>query len=132
MKHILLKTWIQMCNQRLHKMADKMNQWFEKYSLRQKKTGLICFCTLCTLFCVFAIVNTCSNPGNVHLKFTPLHLPTHIGKSFSVPPPFISKETFERIETFKNHLDSATKINRPGLIDSITIFERNYSSQSNK
>jgi hypothetical protein len=132
MKNALFREWIQKCNQRLHKLAGMMNAGFEKYSLRQKKIMLICFCMLCAIFCVLAIVNTCTKIGSVRLKFTPLQLPPHIGKSFSMPAPFISKETFDRIEYFKNHLDSATKASRPGLIDSIRQFEEIYSTQSKK
>jgi hypothetical protein len=72
----------------------------------------------------------------------PTMMPLHLGKNISVPPPFISDDAYQRIEQFKKYLDSISITDkktfiqivneRPHLMDSITMFEKLYRSQSKK
>jgi hypothetical protein len=114
------------------KAAVKLSAASEKYSLKQKKMALMFFCLLCILFCTFGVIQTFTKTTHFKFKPEPIQLLPHIGKSFSVPESFISKETFDRVEYFKNHIDSATLLTRPGLMDSIALFEKIYLSQSKK
>ena len=109
----------------INSFCDRANQLSEK----KKRIMLAFFCL--SIFC--ASIYILATIKDFHPVFIQkIHLHSHIGKSFSVPQPFISKEAFVRIENFKRQLDSQAMRERPGLVDSIALFEKIYHSQSKK
>lgn len=109
--------------------AQRINQ----LSPLKKKIAVIFFCILLSFISAQIIIKT------IFLK-TPdiilIHhavLPQHIGKANRQQPSFfISPADFERIEKIKKNLDSNVIKQRPGLMDSIILFEKIYYSQSKK
>jgi len=87
-------------------------------------------------------INTLSRFGVKTLPIMPVRIPSHIGKNIRIPSAFISEESYQKIEQFKKYLDSISISDkktfnqiiaaRPGLIDSIAMFEKLYLSQSKK
>jgi hypothetical protein len=124
--------------------TDFLNKRTESFSQAKKKTMLALFCILSFVFSMYIIATSVT----VHGKSGPAFiiprtsLPVHIGKSFPEPEPYISKETFERVEYFKEKLDSIARTDtatfnklteaRPHLMDSIVEFEKLYYSQPKK
>ncbi len=101
------------------------------------------FCLLCSIISVRIIIKTIflKTPDTIIIKH-PI-IPAHIGKSSFVQPGFyISPSDFNRVELIKKYLDSLSLTDknkyaeiiklRPGLYDSIALFEKIYQSQSKK
>jgi hypothetical protein len=104
-----------------------------KNKILQKKIAVILFCLLSAFISMRIIIKT------VYLKTPDMILirrpvvPSHIGKTNPVQPFFyISPEDFERVERIKKNHDSSIIKHRPGLMDSIILFEKIYQSQLKK
>jgi hypothetical protein len=124
-------------------IALRLNAKANKLSSLQKKTGVILFCFLCSIVSARIIIKTVfiKTPDIILIKHH--FIPAHIGKSGFVQPDFyISPADFNRVELIKKYLDSLSVADknkyaeliklRPGLYDSITLFEKIYQSQSKK
>ncbi|HVM87892.1 MAG TPA: hypothetical protein VMT76_06865 [Puia sp.] len=113
--------------------AEKLNKKAACYSAIRQKTGLALFCLLFTAVSIAVLIGAFSGKQNEEKIFElRTRAPAHIGKTFSMPRPVITKEDYERIEKFKAGIDPGMLKNRPHLLDSITIFEQLYQSQTKK
>ena len=109
----------------------------EGFSMQGKKTLLGLFCLLFAGMSVAAIVQAFSakaKPGP-----EAVHMPRIIPEKETPALPFISKQEYDRIEQFKNHVRQLPKAcfdsfmhARPKLLDSITVIENYYLSQNKK
>jgi hypothetical protein len=126
----------------LQRVSAWASQHAEKHSPARKKIAVIIFCILFMTLSICIAINTLSKSSIRTLPIMPVRIPSHIGKNIRIPSAFISEESYQRIEQFKKYLDSmsiADKKNydaiinaRPHLMDSITMFEKLYLSQSKK
>ena len=141
MKAILEKT-----KNKIDPVIQRLSAWasqhVEKLSPARKKIAVIIFCILFMTMSIFIAINTISKSGVHTLPIMPVRIPSHIGKNIRMPSAFISEESYQKIELFKKYLDSISISDkktfnqiiaaRPGLIDSIAMFEKLYLSQSKK
>ena len=136
--YILFKQWEKM----KQKLACYLQQRSELLSLKSKKLILLFFFIVCSTGSIFIIINASDKGNNITVKQISkpastkdsTHLET---KSDSA----ITEKDYKRIERFKSYLlqlrdDSTTgkkfdsiMLQRPHLLDSITLFEKMYLSQ---
>ena len=137
--YVLFKQWEKM----KQKLACYLQQRSEFLSLKSKKLILLFFFIVCSTGSIFIIVNALVSRGNIMRvkqisKPSPTKDNTDIAtKSDSV----ITTRDYKRIELFKSYLmqlkdDSTNRkkfdsiiLQRPRLLDSITLFEKMYLSQ---
>jgi hypothetical protein len=128
------------------KIAMCLQKKSQTLSVRTKKFSLIFFCLLFGGSSIAIIIHstiTNEKPASIAKISKPLHA-TEDSETFLRPDSIITKKEYERVLQFKNYLlhlrddsigrkkyDSIT-INRPQLMDSITLFEKMYLSQNKK
>jgi hypothetical protein len=142
---------------KMNRLMDSCVSWLNRKTEScppiKKKIGIVLFCLLSGSICLYIIVSPMLNDSSAHSRFLfqrplflthiPAHrsnhfqnpilnqIPIHIGKpDLPTDPPIISKQLYERIESFKNN-DSLMKAD-PRLLDSIHAFEQLYQSQIKK
>jgi len=136
--YVLFKQWEKM----KQKLACYLQHRSELLSLKSKKLILLFFFIVCSTGSIFIIINASVKGNNITVKQISkpastkdsTHLET---KSDSA----ITEKDYKRIERFKSYLlqlrdDSTTgkkfdsiMLQRPHLLDSITLFEKMYLSQ---
>jgi hypothetical protein len=126
----------------LQRASGWASQHAEKLSPARKKIVVIIFCILFMSLSICIALTTLSRSGVRTLPVMPIRVPSHIGKNIRMPSAFISEVSYQKVEQFKQYLDSISISDkktfdqiiaaRPGLIDSIAMFEKLYLSQSKK
>jgi hypothetical protein len=113
---------------------------FEMLPTKAKRLVVIAFCFISFCSCAYIIIESlCTCPGT-SLSISAIRPPTEILHNNT--PPSISKEEFQRIQKFKSYLESLPRTNagkrildsiianRRGLIDSLSIVEKLYQTQT--
>jgi hypothetical protein len=124
-------------------LALRLSAYETTISLKQKQLLLVLFCFLFGLASIYIIVTTFTRGfSGSGLPSTLNSIPYHIGKSFHQPGTVIDEITYNRVEHFKQFLDSLKQNNtdkffeimntRPHLYDSILAFENIYQLQLKK
>jgi len=124
-------------------LASRLSVYESTFSIKQKQLLLVLFCFLFGLASIYIIVTTFRTGfSGSGLPAMPISIPYHIGKSFHQPGAVIDEPTYDRVEHFKQFLDSLRQnntgrfteilITRPHLYDSILAFENIYRSQLKK
>ena len=141
-----MKIIVDKIKKRIHPVMQRVSacasRHAEKLSPARKKHVVNIFCILFMSLSICIAINTLSRFGVKTLPIMPVRIPSHIGKNIRIPSAFISEESYQKIEQFKKYLDSISISDkktfnqiiaaRPGLIDSIAMFEKLYLSQSKK
>jgi hypothetical protein len=128
------------CLRRQVQASQFLQKKSEMLTVKAKRLVVIAFCFMSFCSCLYIIIESvCAHP-DTSLAISTIRAPTqnvHINMVSS-----ISKEEFQRIENFKSYLDSLAKTNagkrildsiianRPGLIDSLSIVENLYQTQT--
>ncbi|MCW3106875.1 MAG: hypothetical protein JWQ09_1381, partial [Segetibacter sp.] len=101
---------------------------------------VIAFCFISFCSCINVIIESVCTHSDTSLAIVAVRVATQNAHNYMQLS--ISKKEFEKIKKFKSYLDSLTKsksgkrihdsitANRPGLIDSLSIVENLYQSQS--
>ena len=141
MKKIMEKIKNKICPVMEH-AASLAGRHAEKLSPRRKKIAVIIFCILSSLLSFYFIAKAFNGNGAKVFFMRPLTAPLHVGKNLEMPRSFISEDAYRKIELYKRYLDSISMADRktflqivgerPGLMDSIGMFEKLYLSQSKK
>jgi len=112
----------------------------EMLPAKAKRWSVIVFCFISLCSCIYVIIKSLYANPNTSLAIVSIRVPTQNSRNYIQPT--ISKKEFEKIQKFKGYLDSLTKsksgkriydnltANSPGLIDSLSIVENLYQSQS--
>ncbi|OCB71235.1 hypothetical protein B0A79_22155 [Flavobacterium piscis] len=129
------------------RLQYKCAQWLERKTSHFSRFNWIVVLFTFIVFTggcsIYLIVNSFSNNKSRNITIAPITKPTnHI--SLKKKPPelntIISKTEFEKITSFRKHMDSLGRSptgkktydnimsNRPGLLDSLTIIENYYYS----
>jgi hypothetical protein len=124
-------------------LAGKLSRYESKLSIGQKKLLLVLFCFSFGLASIYIVGATITRRlSGTELRVSPIAIPYHIGKSFHQPGAAIDSGTYNRVERFKQFLDSLKANNigryseimniRPHFYDSILAFESIYQLQLKK
>jgi hypothetical protein len=129
------------------KFADVMNRNFSGISTKRMKIFLFLFCLVSGGLSIYYIVNAVFNHDkkNNSFKIDHVDVPKHYDKTGDElihSQIFIDEETMQNIQVFKQYMDSlktkgakqydSIMLERPGLMDSITMLEEIYYSQKIK
>jgi len=125
----------------------KCTNWLERKTSHFSRLNwimiLLCFTVFTTGCSIYLIVNSFSGNQNRNITITPITKPTNLVPTKEKPPQLntiISKTKFEKIKGFRRYMDSLGRsptgkkthdsivLNRPGLLDSLTILENYYYS----
>ena len=129
------------------RLQYKCANWLERKTAHFTRLNwiviLLCF-TVCTTGCsIYLIVNSFSGNKNRNITVTPITKPTNLVPTKEKPlelNTIISETEFEKITSFRRYMDSLGRsptgkkthdsivLNRPGLLDSLTIIENYYYS----
>jgi hypothetical protein len=124
-------------------LASRLSVYESTLSVKQKQLLLVLFCFLFGVASIYIILTTFTTRfSRSGLPAMPISIPYHICKSFHQPGAVIDESTYNRVEHFKQFLDSLRQnntgrfteilITRPHLYDSILAFENIYRSQLKK
>lgn len=112
----------------------------EMLPLEAKRYFVIVFCFISFCSCIRVIIKSLYAHPNTSVAIVSIRFPTQ--NSHNYLQPTISKREFKKIQKFKVYLDSLCKsksgkriydsltANSPGLIDSLSMVENLYQSQS--
>jgi hypothetical protein len=112
----------------------------EMLPVKAKRWFVLAFCFISFCSCIYLIIKSIYAPPNTSLAIVAIRVPTQSTHHFIQPS--ISGKEFEKIQKFKAYLDSLAKsksgkriydsltANSLGLIDSLSIVENLYQSQS--
>lgn len=131
------------------KFSDFMNTITKHISTGTMKILLVVFCLLGGAFSLYIIAEAILKSDNRQspLKIDQVDVPKHYHKAGDeelMSDQFVDEETFQKIESFENYMDSLPQtetgkkihdsilINRPGLMDSVRMLREIYQSQTNK
>ena len=135
------------CIRMQEKWANYMQRKTNGLSLRTRKYSLVLFCLLSVGCSVYVILESLRHNTTKNFGVAPIHVPIHsteTGDEATRSPLLITKKEFERIERFRDYVDSlgrsatGTKIRdsmlslRPGLMESIRVIENLYQLQNAK
>lgn len=123
----------------------KCANWLERKTAHFTRLNwiviLLCFTVFTTGCSIYLIVNSFSPKKNRNITVTPITKPTNLVPTKEKPlklNTIISKTEFEKITSFRKYMDSLGRsptgkkthdsivLNRPGLLDSLTIIENYY------
>ena len=126
------------------KLQSKASKFLQDKSemlpLKAKRCVVIVFCLISFGSCIYAITKGFNSHFDKSLPIAWIEVPTQIENINWKPA--ISREESEKIKKFKSYLDSLVKsksgkrihdsitANRPGLMDSLSIIQNLYQSQS--
>ena len=122
------------------KAAKYLQNKCEMLSIKAKRWVVITFCFISFCSCIYVIVENVYTHLNTSLFIVGIRVPTP--NAYTYIRPSTSKKEFEKIQKFKGYLDSLVKsksgkrvydsiaANSPGLIDSLSILENLYQTQS--
>jgi hypothetical protein len=127
-------------------LADSLQEKYELLSSQTKKFTLILFCVLFGGSSVAIIIHSLTTKAKP-VKIASISRPAHANddsQSTLQPDSIITKQEYNRVLQFENYMlalktdstgrkrfDSIIK-NRPHLMDSISLFEKIYLSQTKK
>lgn len=123
-----------------------MQRYAERLSTKWKAIILSVFCLCTGGFSFFLIAKSLTSNNIISFNVTQFKssFPAKLGDELSKPGVIITKEEYEKIEHFKQYVDSlavspsgkklhdSILISRPGLVDSIIFLENIYQSQVKK
>lgn len=127
--------------------ANAMNKTFEKMNYKRLKIWLIIFCVNCGGYSIYLLTTAIFSPASTQksIKIDPVKVPKHYDKSgdeLLTPDNTVSEQTFQRIQVFKQYMDSLQKTGskdydsiltaRPFLMDTVLMLEQIYYSQKQK
>lgn len=139
-----MKTLMRIISNRINGFARYwavlLGQKSEKLSWFQKKLYLFLFCMAFGGTSTSILLYTLSRGRGGPPLRPKAHIPKHIGKTNELPvKPYIPDTSYKHVEAFKRYLDSLSRNDkikfqqiigqRPGLMDSIRLFEKLYLSQ---
>jgi hypothetical protein len=134
--------WRIKINRLMHCLAEKLSEKAAGYSRGQQRFLLVMFCLLFSVISSSILVETFYGSSATGILVKPVKLPRYIGQSLLPHCPVISEKSFLRVEQFRHMLDSISRLDtsfykeiireRPGLTDSIDLFEKLYHAQSKK
>lgn len=129
------------------KWADYMQRKTNRLSIKAKKYSLVLFCTLSVGCSMYLIIGSFAGSATKDFNVASIHVPVHstqTGEETSRSPLLITKKEFEKIERFRQYVDSlggsaagmevrdSLLSLRPGLMDSIRVIENLYQLQNSK
>ncbi|MFT3981207.1 MAG: hypothetical protein QM687_12100 [Ferruginibacter sp.] len=128
------------------KFADVMNAGTKHIPLKKMKMLLVAFCLFSGGFSIYLVANAILKPDEKQpaFKVDQMNVPKYYdrnGDEYLQLDQYVGKETFQRIESFEQYMDSlrlsepgrkihdSILIARPGLLDSIKMLKEIYHSQ---
>ncbi|MFH6957258.1 hypothetical protein ACHRV1_07610 [Flavobacterium aquidurense] len=129
------------------RLQYKCAHWLERKTAHLTRLNwiviLLCFTVFTSGCSIYLIVNSFSVNKTRNITVTPITKPTNLVPTKEKPLEFntiISETEFEKITRFRKYMDSLGRsstgkkihdsivLNRPGLLDSLTIVENYYYS----
>ncbi len=129
------------------RFAATMNKLFEKMNNKRLKIWLGVFCITCGGYSIYLLTNAIVSPSATQpsIKIDPVNIPKHYnntGDEMLSTDNAVDKETFLKIQAFKNYMDSLKQAKsiqydsilaaRPYLMDTVLMLEQIYYSQKQK
>jgi len=133
------------------RLQYKCANWLERKTAHLTRLNwiviLLCFTVFTSGCSIYLIVNSFSVNKTRNITVTPITKPTNLVPTKENPPQLntiISETEFEKITRFRKYMDSLGRsptgkkmhdsivLNRPGLLDSLTIVENYYYSHLKK
>lgn len=133
------------------RLQYKCANWLERKTAHLTRLNwiviLLCFTVFTSGCSIYLIVNSFSVNKTRNITVTPITKPTNLVPTKEKPPQLntiISETEFEKITRFRKYMDSLGRsptgkkmhdsivLNRPGLLDSLTIVENYYYSHLKK
>jgi len=128
------------------KFADVMNAGTKHIPSKRMKILLVAFCLFSGGFSIYLVANAILKPDEKQptFKIDQMNVPKYydrIGDEYLQADEYVDKETYQRIESFEQYMDSLERsqtgrkihdsilIARPGLMDSIKMLKEIYHSQ---
>lgn len=141
----LAQLWVNRCIGIQNNASSFLQAKSEKLSLASKRLIVIVFCLISFSSCVYLVIKSFFGNHPANLSIEAIRVPkqlTHNENRRIIPSKGVSKDEIEKIKKFRDYFDSLAKNNsgrriydsilkhRPGLIDSLSIIENLYKSQS--
>lgn len=135
------------CIRLQEKWANYMQQKTNRLSPKRKKYSLVLFCALSVGCSMYLIIGSFAGSASKDFNVASIHVPVHstqTGEETTRSFLLITRKEFERIEQFRQYVDSlggsaaGMKVRdsllslRPGLMDSIRVIENLYQLQNAK
>lgn len=133
------------------RLQYKCANWLERKTAHLTRLNwiviLLCFTVFTSGCSIYLIVNSFSVNKTRNITVTPITKPTNLVPTKEKPPQLntiISETEFEKITRFRKYMNSLGRsptgkkmhdsivLNRPGLLDSLTIVENYYYSHLKK
>lgn len=126
-------------------LSEFLQRRSEMLSLTCKTFVFIIFCLISVCSCLYLIIKNFEFKISQSYSITPIRVPKQVAQNElqkRQPSVGVTKKEFEKIQKFRFYMDSLARsktgkrihdsilINRPGLIDSITIIENLYQLHS--
>ena len=140
----IAQAWANKCIRAQYKLASFVQAKSEKLSIGTKRLIVIAFCLISFSSSAYLIIEGFFGNDRVNLSTTAIRVPEQVthNKHGITPLNSISKNEVEKIKKLRVYIDSlatsntgrsiydSIRMNRPGLIDSLTIIENIFKSQS--
>ena len=135
------------CQKLQNMFANKMNKMIGSMNTKRLKVTLVVFCICCGGYSIYLITNAITSSSEKQSKFKveQMDVPQHFDKTgdeIISSENYVEEETFQKIQQFKNYMDSLKRKNsyqydsimnaRPLLMDSVLLLEQIYHSQKQK
>lgn len=141
----LARTWVDRSIKLQHKASSFLQGKSEKLSLNTKRLVVIAFCLISFSSSVYLVAKSFHGNNTVNLSIAAIKVPKQVVQNEDALVTLsngVSKNEIEKIKKFRVYIDSLATSNsgrrmydsirkyRPGLMDSLTIIENIYNSQS--
>ena len=119
------------------KFSSVMNGFFFEMPVKKLKLFLILFCLAAGGYSIYLASQAVFGATRIEgvIKVDGVNIPGHFDQAEGevVPPTqIVTHEMYEEIQAYKRHMDSMRRPIRQSLLDSITILEEFYQSQTKK